>query len=208
MVCVGVVAGARGLKGEVRIRSFTEDPANLAAYGPVWDKAGERSFRLRVTGLSKGQILAIVEGIADRSDAEALKGQELYVPRDALPEPEDEEYYHADLLGLRVELAEGSSRAGEFLGRVRAVHDFGAGSMIEVDGGPAGALIVPFTRVAVPLVDVAGGRIAIVPLPGLLGPVSEDETDTGAEQAGAEQAGAEQVGAEQVGGERAGEERE
>jgi 16S rRNA processing protein RimM len=186
MVCVGVVAGARGLKGEVRIRSFTEDPANLAAYGPVWDKAGERSFRLRVTGRSKGQILAVVEGIADRNGAEALKGQELYVPRAALPEPEDEEYYHADLLGLRAELAEGSSGTGEFLGRVRAVHDFGAGSMIEVDGGPAGALIVPFTRVAVPLVDIAGGRIVIVPLPGLLGPVSENEADAGAERAGEE----------------------
>jgi len=181
MVCVGVVTGARGLKGEVRIKSFTEDPANLAAYGPVWDKAGERSFRLRVTGRSKEQILALVEGITDRNGAEALKGQELYVPRDALPEPEDEEYYHADLLGLRAELAEGSSGASEFLGRVRAVHDFGAGSMIEVDGGPAGALMVPFSHVAVPLVDVAGGRIVIAPLPGLLGPVSEDEADAGKE---------------------------
>jgi len=181
MVCLGVVTGARGLKGEVRIRSFTAEPGDIVAYGPVWDKTGERSFRLRITGQSKGQIVATVEGIADRNDAEALKGQELHVPRDALPEPEDEEYYHVDLLGLRAELAEDPSGTGEFLGRVRGVHDFGAGSMIEVDGGPAGVLVVPFTRVAVPLVDVAGGRIVIAPLPGLLGPVSEDKADTGEE---------------------------
>jgi 16S rRNA processing protein RimM len=184
MVCVGVVTGARGLKGEVRIRSFTAEPADIVAYGPVWDKAGERSFRMRITGQSKGQIVANVEGIADRDDAEALKGQELYVPRDALPEPEDEEYYHVDLLGLRAELAEDPSGTGGFLGRVRGVHDFGAGSMIEVDGGPAGVLVVPFTRVAVPVVDVAGGRIVIAPLPGLLGPVSEDKADTGEKSAG------------------------
>lgn len=179
MVCVGVVTGARGLKGEVRIKSFTAEPAALAAYGPVWDKAGERSFRVRVKGLSKGQIVASVEGIVDRDGAEALKGQELHVPRDALPEPKDEEYYHVDLLGLRAELAEAPSGTDEFLGRVRAVHDFGAGSMIEVDGGPCGPLVVPFTRVAVPVVDVAGGRIVVAPLPGLLGPVSEDEAETG-----------------------------
>ena len=181
MVCLGVVTGARGLKGEVRIRSFTAEPANLAAYGPVWDKTGERSFRLRVTGQSKGQIVAAVEGIAERNGAEALKGQELYVPRDALPELEDEEYYHADLLGLRVELAADSSGTAELLGRVRAVQDFGAGSIIEVDGGPAGALSVPFTRVAVPLVDIAGGRVVIAPLPGLLAAVPEDKADSGEE---------------------------
>ncbi len=184
MVCVGVVTGARGLKGEVRIKSFTAEPGNVAAYGPVWDKTGERSFRLRITGQSKGQVVATFAGVADRNDAEALKGQELYVPRDALPEPEEEEYYHVDLLGLRAELVEDSSGTGELLGRVRGVHDFGAGSMIEVDGGPAGALVVPFTRVAVPVVDVAGGRIVIAPLPGLLEPVSDDNADTGKEQAG------------------------
>jgi 16S rRNA processing protein RimM len=181
MVCVGVVTGARGLKGEVRIRSFTALPADIVAYGPLWDKTGERSFRLRITGQSKGQIVATVQGIGDRNDAEALKGQELYVTRDALPEPEDEEYYHVDLLGLRAELVEVPSGTGEFLGWVRGVHDFGAGSMIEVDGGPAGVLVVPFTRVAVPGVDIAGGRISIAPLPGLLGPASEDKADTGEE---------------------------
>ena len=181
MVCVGVVTGARGLKGEVRIRSFTAEPADIVAYGPVWDKTGERSFGLRITGQSKGQIVATVQGIANRNAAEALKGQELYVPRDALPEPEDEEFYHVDLLGLRAELTEDPSATGEFLGRVRGVHDFGAGSMIEVDGGPAGVLVVPFTRAAVPVVDVAGGRIVIAPLPGLLGPASEDKADTGEE---------------------------
>ena len=184
MVCVGVITTARGLKGEVRVKSFTADPENLTAYGPLWDKAGERSFRLRVTGQIKGQVVAAVEGIADRSGAEALRGQELYVPRDALPEPEEDEFYHADLVGLSVELANDATGAGTFLGKVRAVYDFGAGTMLEVTDGPTGVVMVPFTKAAVPLVDIAGGRITVAPLPGLLDPVPEDSGETGEQEAG------------------------
>jgi 16S rRNA processing protein RimM len=184
MVCIGVITAARGLKGEVRVKSFTADPGNLTAYGPLWDEAGERSFRLRVTGQVKGQVVAAVEGIADRNGAEALKRQKLYVPRAALPEAEDDEFYHADLVGLRAELAEDAAGAGAFLGRVRAVYDFGAGTMLEVTNGPAGVVMVPFTKAAVPLVDIAGGRVTVAPLPGLLEPVPEDEAETGGEEAG------------------------
>lgn len=177
LVCVGVVGGARGLGGEVRIKSFTADPADIAAYGPLVDETRRRSLRIRVTGRSRGQVVARVEGIEDRDGAEALKGLRLYVPRRALPEPEDDEYYHADLVGLRAELV-----GGEVLGTVLAVHDFGASALLEVEGpetaaGRRPAMMVPFTRAAVPEIDRAAGRVVIDPPPGLIGPPGPGDGD-------------------------------
>ncbi len=166
LVCLGVVTGPRGLQGEVRIRSFTADPADVARYGTLYDEAGGRSFRVRVTGRSKGQLVARIEGVEDRDAAEALKGARLHVRREALPETGEGEYYHADLIGLRAELAPGA--AGGPLGTVRAVYDFGAGPVLEIAGGGCGVVMVPFTRAIVPEVDVAGGRVVIDPPPGLL----------------------------------------
>ncbi|HJN22465.1 MAG TPA: ribosome maturation factor RimM [Rhodospirillales bacterium] len=163
MVCLGVVSGARGLKGDVRIKSFTANPGDIGAYGPVCDETGERLFNLRVTGRAKDQVIARLKGIDDRDAALALKGLKLHVPRGALPEPESGEYYHADLVGLRADLVGGGT-----LGRVRAVHDFGGGASLEIGGGPLGTVMAPFTRAAVPEVDLAGGRLVIAPLPGLL----------------------------------------
>ncbi|MEK9723352.1 MAG: ribosome maturation factor RimM, partial [Rhodospirillaceae bacterium] len=127
LVLLGVVTGVRGLKGDLRIRSFTADPEGLAAYGPLWDKAAVRSYELRITGDAKGQLIGRIDGVRDRTQAEALKGLELHVPRDALPAPDDDEFYHADLLGLRA-----VSAAGEDLGSVSAVEDYGAGTVLEV----------------------------------------------------------------------------
>lgn len=176
LVCLGVVTGPRGLRGEVRIRSFTADPADLARYGTLCDETGGRSFRVRVTGGAKGQLVARIEGVEDRDAAEALKGVRLHVPRAALPETGAGEYYHADLIGLRAELAAGA--AGEALGTVRAVHDFGAGPVLEIAGDRCGVVMVPFTRAVVPEVDVAGGRLVIDPPAGLL-----DAPEDGAEGA-------------------------
>ncbi len=175
LICLGVVSGARGLKGEVRIKSFTADPGDIGAYGPVCDETGKRSFELRVTGRAKDQVIARLEGIGDRDAALALKGLKLHVPRRALPEPENGEYYHADLVGLRAELVGGGT-----LGRVWAVHDFGGGANLEIGGGPLGTVMMPFTRAAVPEVDLAGGRLVIAPPPGLL-PASEPEGGGAAE---------------------------
>ncbi len=163
LVCLGVVSGARGLKGDVRIKSFTADPGDIGAYGPVCDETGKRLFKLRVTGRAKDQVIARFEGIDERNAALALKGLKLHVPRRALPKPESGEYYHADLVGLRAELVGGGA-----LGWVRAVHDFGGGANLEIDGGPLGTVMAPFTLAAVPEVDLAGGRLVIAPLPGLL----------------------------------------
>lgn len=169
LVLLGVVTGVRGLKGDLRIKSFTADPADLAAYGPLWDKAGKISYRVRITGEAKGQLIARVKGIGDRTQAEALKGLELHIPRSALPEPDDDEFYHSDLVGLQA-----VSTSGEVLGTVSAVEDFGAGDILEVAGGPYKGLVVPFTKEVVPMVDLAAGRLTVDPPDGLLEP-PEDE---------------------------------
>jgi 16S rRNA processing protein RimM len=157
-LCVGVIAGAHGVRGLVKIKSFTADPANLTAYGPLTDESGARRYQVAVTGRAKGVLLARIEGVGDRDAARALSGARLYVARAALPEPEDEEYYHADLIGLAVE-----DRAGAPLGRVAAVQNFGAGDILEIERPDQGALLVPFTKAAVPLVDPAGGRVVVEP---------------------------------------------
>ncbi len=155
-LCVGVIAGAHGVRGLVKIKSFTADPANLTAYGPLTDESGARRYRVAVTGRAKGVLLARIEGVGDRDAARALRGARLFVARAALPEPEDEEYYHADLIGLAVE-----DRAGAPLGRVAAVQNFGAGDILEIERPDRGTLLVPFTKAAVPLVDPAGGRVVV-----------------------------------------------
>lgn len=157
-LCVGVIAGAHGVRGLVKIKSFTADPANLTAYGALTDESGARRYQVALTGRAKGVLLARIEGVDDRDAARALRGARLYIARAALPEPEDEEYYHADLIGLAVE-----DRAGAPLGRVAAVQNFGAGDILEIERPDQGTLLVPFTKAAVPLVDPAGGRVVVEP---------------------------------------------
>jgi len=173
MICVGAVSGARGLRGEVRMKSFTAQPRDIGAYGTLYDETSSRAFDLRITGQGKGCLLARIEGVNDRNAAEALKGVKLYAPRAAFPKLGEGEYYHADLVGLRAELA-----GGEILGTVKAVHDFGAGAILEIAGEES--LMVPFTRQAAPRVDLNKGRVVIDPPPGLLeaperGKEEEDE---------------------------------
>ena len=158
-ICVGVVVGAQGIKGAVRIKPFTDRPEAVAAYGPVTDEQGARRFEVRIVGQARGVVTAQLSGVTDRNAAEALKGVRLYGRRAALPEPEAEEFYHADLIGLAAERADGTC-----IGRVAAVLDHGAGASLEIapeDGGRL--LIVPFTRAAVPVVDLAAGRLVIEP---------------------------------------------
>jgi 16S rRNA processing protein RimM len=165
MVCVGQIATAHGVRGLVKLRSFTADPAAIASYGPLSDQSGQRRFNLRVVGEAKDQLIAAVEGIEDRDAAAALRGLRLYVPRERLPEPEDEEeYYLVDLIGLAVETVDGSP-----FGRVVAIEDYGAGDVVEIAlAGKAGTVAAPFTRACFPVVDIAGGRLVIDPPPGLL----------------------------------------
>ncbi len=156
LLCVGVIVGAHGVRGAIRIKSFTAQPADLAAYGPVEDDQGRR-FRLTLLGEAKGVVLAKLAGVADRDAAEALKGVKLWVDRSALPKPDEDEFYYSDLVGLAAERTDGSP-----MGRVKGVFDFGGGDIIEICG-PEGAVMLPFTRAVVPVVDIAGGRLVIDP---------------------------------------------
>lgn len=152
-VCVGAVVGAHGVRGQVRIKSFTADPVDVAAYGPVESEDGARRFKLKVMGEAKGLIIARLEGVNDRDAAEALRGTQFFVPRERLPETEEDEFLYSDLVGLRAEAVDGS-----VLGTVRGVADFGAGEVLDIGG-----FMVPFTKAAVPVVDIAGGRVVVVP---------------------------------------------
>jgi 16S rRNA processing protein RimM len=171
-ICVGVVTGPHGVTGAVRVKSFTAQPENIAAYGTLADESGRQSFALRVVGVAKGVLIARLSGVADRNRAEELRGLRLYLPRSALPPPEEEEYYHADLIGL-----EAVRRDGTPVGRVRAVHDFGAGDTIEIERPGAPPAMVPFTRAVVPVVDLDAGRLVIEPVPGLLDRVASEASE-------------------------------
>jgi 16S rRNA processing protein RimM len=151
------------VRGAVRIKSFTEEPEDVARYGPLTDETGVRRFELRLIGAAKDVVVARLSGIVDRNQAEALRGLRLYLPRSALPQTEDEEYYHADLIGLEAVLGDGTP-----VGQVRAIHDFGAGDTLELARPGAPALMVPFTRAVVPKVELAAGRLVLDPPPGLL----------------------------------------
>lgn len=157
-VCVGVIGGVHGVRGIVKVKSFTADPADVAAYGPLTDASGKRVFALRLLSMHKGQWLARLDGVDDRTAAEALRGTELFADRDRMPQPEPDEFYHADLIGLA---AVGTD--GQAIGTVRAVHDFGAGDILEIARATGPALMVPFTRQAVPGIDLAGGRVVVDP---------------------------------------------
>lgn len=158
-VCLGVVTGAHGVKGWVRIKPFTETPEGLTAYGPLSDKAGERWFDIVEARPARDMILARIAGVDGREAAEALRRTQLYVDRDALPEPEDEAWYHADLIGL-----EAVDVSGAALGRVTAVFNFGAGDLLEIRAGDGSSELVPFTRENVPQVDIGNGRLVVVPV--------------------------------------------
>jgi len=168
-VLLGVVAAPHGVRGLVRIRSFTEDPMSVAAYGPLSDESGKKEYRVEALSAARGAILARIEGVADRTAAEALRGLRLYVERDRLPKTGEREWYEADLIGLKVIGADGRD-----WGKVVAFHDFGAGSVMEVSGG----LMLPFTNEAVPEIDVEGGRIMVEPPAGLLAGGAEKEDES------------------------------
>ena len=163
-VCLGIITGPHGIRGEVKIKSFTDLPEDVAAYGPLEDETGTRSFSLTVTGQAKGAVRARLAGVDDRNQAAALKGTKLYATRGDLPELAADEYYHSDLVGLRVE-----SESGEVIGQVSAAHDFGGGDLIEVTLDGSGAeVLLPFTKELVPEVDVAAGRLVVTGIEGFV----------------------------------------
>ncbi|WP_127903800.1 ribosome maturation factor RimM [Solirhodobacter olei] len=154
-IMVGAIAGAFGVQGEVRLKSFCADPEAIASYGPLFTEDGSRSFDVTLTRQIPQGFAARLSGVRGREAAEALKGTALYAGRDALPALGDDEFYHADLIGLTV-----YDTGGAPVGKVTAVHNHGAGDLLEVTRpGPKGAALLPFTRAIVPTVDLASGRI-------------------------------------------------
>lgn len=162
-VCVAAIAGAKGVRGAVRLRTFTGDPEAVAAFPALSDESG-RPVRLALVERGPGAPVARIVGVDDRAAAEALRGRRLYVDRADLPPAGPEEFYHADLVGLAAALPDGRA-----VGRVAAVHDFGAGAVLEVAGAGGASALLPFTREAAPEVAVAEGRIVVDPPPGLPG---------------------------------------
>jgi 16S rRNA processing protein RimM len=159
-ICVAQIGGAHGLRGEVKLKSFTADPMAVKDYGPLTTEDGSASFEIDMLRAAKGHLVARFRGIDDRNAAERLANLRLFVPRERLPPPAADEYYHADLIGLCAVTADGTE-----IGTVAAVHDFGAGDILEVRPQAGGTTImVPFTAAFVPSVDIAGGRIVVMPL--------------------------------------------
>lgn len=148
-VCVGEIRGAFGVRGEARICSFTANAADVAQYGPLESEDGKHRFRIRAMRLVRDGFAVRLDGVETREQAIELRGVRLFVPRARLPEPGDEEFYIADLVGLTA-----LDARGDTIGNVIAVHDFGAGNILEIQPAAAGeAMLVPFTREAVPAID-------------------------------------------------------
>lgn len=160
-VCVGVISGAHGVRGEVKITAFTETPEGLTAYGQLEDKAGNRTLDLKIVRVTQKHVIARISGVNDRDAAGALRGIELYVLRDRLPDPDDETWYYSDLEGLAVHGPDGN-----LIGQVASVQNYGAGDLLEI--APAGggeSLLVLFTRENVPEVDIKNGLVRLAHIP-------------------------------------------
>lgn len=172
-IVVAQFGAAHGIRGEVRLKSFTQDPLSVGAYGPLETEDG-RAFIIRsmrpAAGTAPDMLVVAVEGVTTRDQAEGLNGLELSMPRSRLPQAEAEEFYHADLVGLEVAMKDGT-----VAGVVVAVRNFGAGDLVEVAPRRGASFLVPFTRDAVPEIDLVGGRIVIDPLPGLLGGETDED---------------------------------
>jgi 16S rRNA processing protein RimM len=155
-ICVARIGAAHGVRGAVKLWTFTEDPFAVKCYGPLTTKDGARQFEVTHARQAKDHLVATLKGVTTRDEAERLSGLELYVAREKLPATDEDEYYHADLIGLAAVTTTDAP-----LGRVVAIHNFGAGDIIEIAPPHGAALLLPFTNAVVPVVDLATGRVVI-----------------------------------------------
>jgi len=180
-VQLAVIGAAHGIKGEVRVKTFTEDPMALRSYGPLHAADG-RVFTVAGIRPAKDVVIVRFDGVTDRNMAEVLNGEALFVDRSALPEElEEEEFYHADLIGMAA-----FDETGESLGRVVAVHNFGAGDLLEIRPRSGQTMMVPFTREAVPEVDLAEGTVRVDSVAAGLGGSEDAPAEEGEAQPGFE----------------------
>ncbi len=174
---MGVVIGAKGVRGEVRVKSFTTNPRDVGAYGPVILRKGDlgegTAAEFRVTGVANGDVVVgRLAGVEDRNAAEALKGVQLFVARERLPKAEDGSYYHADLIGLVATVTTGETR-----GKISAVFNFGAGDVLEITRPDGETEMIPFSAAVIAAVDLAAGTVTVNPLPGLFDEGETEETE-------------------------------
>lgn len=157
MICVGAIAGAFGVRGDVRLKSFCADAAAIADYGPLSTEDGSQSFTVQIKGTTKNGLSARLSGVTSPEAANRLKGTKLFAPRDRLPEPDEDEYYYTDLIGCDV-----LDTGGTKIGRVHQVNDHGAGDFLEITGpGFKSTLLLPFTHETVPTVDLPNRRVIV-----------------------------------------------
>jgi 16S rRNA processing protein RimM len=173
-ILLGHIVGAHGIRGELQIKSYAEYPEDIAAYGPLTDETGKRTFEITDVRLTQKGILARIKGVDDRTAAEALKGTALMVDRSQLPEAEDGDYYHADLMGLKA-----VTPAGDPIGTIVAVPNFGAGDLLEIRlAGSKQTEYVTFTDAVVPTVDLTAGTVTVV-MPVMVGDKEPDDEIAG-----------------------------
>lgn len=163
LICVGAIAGAFGVRGEVRLKSFTSQPEDIVDYSPLLSENGRREFEISLGRVIKNGLAVRIDGVATKEQADALRGMQLFVARDRLPNLPDDEFYHADLIGLDV-----FDTGGTALGRVIAVQSNGADDLLEIRAaGLSDTVLLPFSLSAVPTVDLTSGRIIADPPDGL-----------------------------------------
>ena len=175
-IVVAQFGAPHGVRGEIRLKSHTADPLSVGEYGPLAAADG-REFVIsgaRQAGGTQAEMLVVsVDGITDRDAAASLNGIELSIPRERLPQPDDDDFYHADLVGLRADAVDGTA-----LGSVVAIHNHGAGDILEIAALGGEPILVPFTKAVVPTVDIPGGRVVVDPPPGLLDSDGEGGSDS------------------------------
>jgi len=158
LILLGHISSAQGIRGEVVVKSHTDDPADIAVYGALSDKTGTKTYELTVVRIAKKGVIARVKGVSDRNAAEALRGTELYIARDRLPEPDEDEHYHADLVGLEAVTAEGT-----VVGEVVSIQNFGAGDLVEIQlAGGSRTEFIPFDDHFVPDVNLEARQMTVV----------------------------------------------
>ncbi len=175
MICVAAIAGAFGVKGEVKLKPFTEIPEDCLGYGPLMNEHGAVIFTVQSWHFAGKMIAIRAANVTTREQAEALKSTKLYVPAANLPPPEEDEFYYRDLIGLSVK-----TQAGQNAGKIIAVHEFGAGDMIEIMPKDGASYYHPFTKAAVPKVDIKAGRVIIIPQ--IAGAARREDEDGGADK--------------------------
>jgi 16S rRNA processing protein RimM len=155
-VCIAQIGAAHGVRGEVRLKAFTEDPLGVTRYGALESEDGKQRFEIEAVRPAKDMLVARLKGISDRDAAEALRNIRLYVARERLPATEADEFYHADLIGLVV-----TDKSNHRLGVLMAIHNFGAGDLLEISLDSKTTILIPFTQAAVPIVNPEEGKLVI-----------------------------------------------